>query len=383
MRRYFVVLTALVIGVAGCGSGSDSKGSPSKASSPSKPPPPKVAGKLLVTTVNGLKLLTQEADGHMTIAPFDVPRSDDFDYELSADHKTFVYRSGKVVTARTVADGKERQIAADALARSLCLRVSPDGRHVSFRRAEDLVVADLAGKATVLDKVKKEQYTLGGITPVSATSELTCGEWLDDTHVKFDRRKQMPQQVSVEITDSTTVVKADTTTVAVLGGKTPKLLDSPKMWQPTAMCGKRVAVSLGSSKEALHFRERTGDAELTKDGTFNGADTTLAGTTVGGNSLLFTPGTCRPILYTTETRTFQTVDPATRAIGKDPILTLPSGGIDVRLYDDPETWQPAPDSEVLAAVIDKQIVIIDLKAATAALVPADNLDASARVVAWL
>ncbi|MEV0570535.1 hypothetical protein [Dactylosporangium sp. NPDC050588] len=382
MRRQFVVLAAVVIGLAGCGSGGGSKASQGASSSPSPQPPPKVAGKLLVTTTGGLKLLTQEADGHLSIAPFDVPRSSDFEYEVTADHKTFVYRSGKVVTARAIADGSERKVAGDASTNKLCLRTSPDSKRVSYLRGEELVVADFAGKVTVVDKVKSAKYTLGATT-VTATTELDCGEWLDDTHLKFDRRKSIPDSISVDITATAPVIKADTTTVAVLGGKTPKLVDSPSMWHPTAECGKRVAATAGSTKDALHLRERTGDAELSKAGTFTGSDIALAGTTGGTHSVLFAPGSCRPVLYTMEKRTFQSIDPATRAIGAEPIVTLPDGGIDVRLYDDPQTWQPVKDAEVLAAVVDKQIVIVDLAARTAKLVPADGLDASARVMAWL
>lgn len=384
MRRGLVVLGVLGLVLAGCRSGGGSKAAPAGSSAPSKAPPVKVAGKLLMLTGKGLQVLTQQADGHLSGVPFDVAQTEDFEFEVTADHKTFVYRSGTVVTARTIADGSERKLAGDAATKGLCLRASPDGKHVSFPRADDLVVVDLAGKVTVLDKVKKGKYSIGGGpgAQVAATSELTCGEWLDDTHVKFDRRRQMPESVSVEITDVRTVVKADTTTVAVLGGKTPKLIDAPSMWQATAECGQRIAAAAGS-KDALHLRERTGDAELGKAGVFTGPDAALAGTTAGAGAVLFAPGSCRPWLYTTATRTFQTIDPATRAVGAEPVVRLPAGGGSLRMYDEPATWQPVPNAEVLAVVVDKQVAVVDLGARTAALVPADDLDASSRVVAWL
>ncbi|MFF5225526.1 hypothetical protein [Dactylosporangium sp. NPDC000521] len=382
MRRQFVVLAAVLAGLAGCGPGGGSKGSHGASGAPSKQPPPKVAGKLLVETGAGLKLLTQEADGHLSTAPFDVPRSGDFEYEISADHTLFVYRSGKVVTARTIADGSERRIAGDASGNKVCLRVSPDSKRVSYIRGEELVVADLTGKVTVVDKVKKAKYTLGTQT-VTATTELDCGEWLDDTHLKFDRRRTTPDSISVEITATAPVIKADTTTIAVLGGKTPKLIDAPSMWDPTAVCGKRIAVTVGTIKDPLHLRERTGDAELSKAGAFDGPDSALAGTGRSTHRVLFVPGTCRPVLYTLDARTIQPIDPATRAIGAEPIVTLPKEGLDVQLWSDPATWQPAKDTEVLAAVLDKQIVVIDLAARTARTAPADGLDASSRVIAWL
>lgn len=380
MRRCMVMLGVLIVGLTGCGPAKDRKAAP--AASAPKAPPAKVAGKLLVLVGSQLKLLTQEADGHLSSAPFDVPKADD--YEVTDDHKTFVYRSGAVLTARNLADGSEKKLASNAATNTLCLRVAPDGRHVTFRRADDLAVVDLAGGVTVLDKVKRSSYSLGAVgSPIPATSELSCGEWLDATHVQFDRRKRMPESISVEITDTTAVVPADTTTVAVLGGKTPKLLDSPGRWHPTAACGKRIAANNGTNKDALHLRERTGDGDVTKAGAFAGPEFALAGTSGSTHYVLFVPGSCRALLYTVETRTFQTVDPATRAIGAAPIVTLPGGGTSVRVFGEPATWQPGPDAEVLATVVDKQVVLVDLHAGTTATVPADGLDAFARVVAWL
>ena len=380
MRRQCVVLGVLILGLAGCGSAENAKGRPGPSGSPSasKAPPPRIAGRIVVLAGNGLKLLTQEADGHLSMAPLDVPKFED--YEFMADHRTLVYRAGTVVTARNLADGSEKKLAGDAKSNSLCLRTSPDSKRISFRRADDLVVADLAGKVTVLDKVKKDEYGVGTIT---ATTELGCGEWLDNTHVAFDRRKSLPETITVKPNAFEATVEADTTTVAVLGGKSPKLLDSPGMWNPTATCGNWVVANNGTNKDVLHLRQRAGDGDVAKAGAFTGAELSIAGTAGSTHAVLFVPGSCRPLLYSVDKRTFQTIDPATRTVGATPVATLPTGGIDVHLFDEPATWQPAQGAEVLAAVVDKQLVIVDVKAGTATPVPADGLDASARVVAWL
>ncbi|MEV4508554.1 hypothetical protein AB0K00_06305 [Dactylosporangium sp. NPDC049525] len=380
MRRLGAVFGVLIVGLAGCGSATDAKATAgSSGSAPvSKPPPPKVPGKLLVMAGNRLKLLTQEADGHLSNAPLDVPQFEE--YEVMADHKTLVYRTGAVVTARNLADGSEKKLASDAKSNKLCLRTSPDSKRVSFRRADDLVVADLAGKVTVLDKVKRDKYGTGTIT---ATTALGCGEWLDNTHVTFDRRKSLPETINVKALETDVVVEADTTTVAVLGGKNPKLLDSPSMWHPTAICGNWVVANNGTNKDVLHLRQRTGDGDVTKAGAFTGAELAITGTAGSTHGVLFVPGSCRPLLFSVDKRTFQTVDPATRAVGATPVATLPGGGIEVHLFDEPANWQPAQGAEVLAAVVDKQVVIVDMHAGTAVPVPADGLDAASRVIAWL
>ncbi|GAB3849947.1 hypothetical protein ACFPIJ_25090 [Dactylosporangium cerinum] len=379
MRRLCVVLGVLAIGLAGCGSsgssGEPAKGKPGASASASKAPPPKVPGKIVVVVGGSLKVLTQEPDGHLIIAPLDAPKFED--YEFTPDHKTVIYRAGTVVTARNLADGSEKKLAGDAKSNSLCLRTSPDGKRVSYRRNDDLVVVDLAGKVTVLDKVKRDKYGSGTVT---ATTELGCGEWLDATHVVFDRRKSLPETVSVKALEFEVTVDADTTTVAVLGGKSPKLIDSPAMWNPTAVCGNWVVANNGKNADVLHLKQRTGDGDITRAGAFTGQDLAVAGTAGTTHGVLFVPGACRPLLYSVDKRTFQTVDPATRAVGA-PVATLPAGGIEVHLFDEPATWQPG--AEVFAAVVDKQLVVVDVKAGTATPVPSDGLDAAARVVAWL
>ncbi|MDG6103652.1 hypothetical protein Daura_34820 [Dactylosporangium aurantiacum] len=380
MRRRYVLLAVLVLGLAGCGSSGSAKAGASAA--PSKAPPPKVPGKLLVMAGNGLKLLTQEADGHLSSASAELSAVDE--YEVAADHRTIAYRKGGVIGVRDLADGTDKQLAKDSATNKLCLRISPDAKRISYRRVEDLVVVDLAGKVTVLDKIRKEKYSIGGVgSATTASSELTCGEWLDATHVTFDRRKSMPQSITVDITATSPVVDADTTTVAVLGGRSPKLLDSPGMWHPTATCGNWVAANNGTNKDALHLRQRTGDGDVAKTGFFAGADVALPGTAGSTHAVVFVPGSCRPLLYTVEPRTFQAIDPATRAVTATPAVTLPSGGSKVRVYDDPAIWQPAPNPQALAVAVDKQIAIVDVQAGTVGLVPADGLDAASLVVAWL
>jgi hypothetical protein len=380
MRRLCVLLGVLILGLAGCEWSGDPAGT--AGSSASKAPPPRLAGKVLVMASPGnkLKLLSQEADGHLSVAPLDLPKLEEF--ELAADRRTLVYRVGPVVTVRDLAGGGERQLAGDAKTDSYCLRISPDSRHVLYRRADDLVVVDLTGKMTVLDAVRQEKYGLGTM-PVTATSELKCGEWLDATHVAFDRRPKMPESIEVSLLANSAVVEADTTTVAVLGGPSPKLLDSVGRWHPTATCGDWVATNDGSSKGVLHLKQRTGDADVTKAGAFIGAELAVPGSEGGNHGALFVPGSCRALLYTVDQRTFRAIDPATRAVAATPVATLPSGGIEVRLFDEPAAWQPAQGAEVLAVVVDKQLVLVDIKAGTATPVPAAGLDASARVVAWL
>lgn len=121
---------------------------------------------------------------------------------------------------------------------------------------------------------------------------------------------------------------------------------------------------------------------MTKADAFTGANLSIAGTTGINSTVLFVPGSCRALLYTADKGTFQNVEPTTRAVDPKPVATLPQGGIEVHLFDEPANWQPAPGTEVLAAVVNKQLVLVDLKAGTATAVPADGLDAAARVVGW-
>lgn len=387
-RRAYVITCVLGIGlaVAGCGQADGSprspSGSPSGSSSGSSPRPPSVAGKLLVLADDEFQLLTQAADGHLSMTPFGVTRSTDFEFEVTADHTLFVYRDGAVVTARNLADGTERRLGGDAAKEGLCLRTSPDGRHVSYRRADDLVVVDLNGAVTVLDRVKRATYNTDGGT-VTASAELGCAAWLDDTHVSFQRRKQLPKNATVTLTPAGPVVLADTTTVAVLGGTSPKLIDTPAMWNPTAVCGHRMAINPGKTTEPLRLRDGWVDADLTKVNALTGPDLALAGATGSTHHVLFIPGTCEALLYSDDSRAIQSIDPATRKVDDRPIVTLPAGGNDVLLYDDPAIWQPGQDSRVLAAIVKSQIVVVDLRAGTAIPVPADGLDSASLMLAWL
>lgn len=69
-------------------------------------------------------------------------------------------------------------------------------------------------------------------------SEITCGRWLDDRRLVFDRVADMPATVTLDEEEPSQQVPADTTTVAVLDP--PRLVDSPERWRLEDRCGDQV-----------------------------------------------------------------------------------------------------------------------------------------------
>jgi hypothetical protein len=94
--------------------------------------------------------------------------------------------------------GQTRRLAAKA--GDACLAWAPDGKHLSISSSADMAVLDLTGHRTVLDKVKKAQYSLFGLGSQVTTAYSTagCGGWLDGKRLAFDRLPTMPKSISID-----------------------------------------------------------------------------------------------------------------------------------------------------------------------------------------
>ncbi len=384
--------TVLTLILAGCAGHGRSPASPlSRGASPSPSvPPPTFTGQLLVAESDSLALATQGENGKIRVTTKVPVATDAQDFTVSPDRRTVAYRQGTAIYTRPTTGGVERKVAGDAWdTTSSCLRWAPDGRYLTYRRAEDLVVNDLAGHVTVVDKVKKQDYSLAGLggAEVHATSQLTCGNWLDARRLAFDRVKKMPESVRVEPGAGTTTVNADTTTVAVLGGKSTRLVDSPDTWEMVGSCGTRVVTRGWADGEPLHLLDKVSDANLSAGGAMAGAGSVVDRSTDKDSRIVFAPGSCQPLLYVPKDHTLRSVDPASRKVDAQPLITFPedlSEGFSPSAY--PAAWHGGDaffDTDVSPTDHVGPLMLVDLKAHTATRLPADDTDRIYDVLAWL
>lgn len=217
---------------------------------PSNPPGPDLAGRILAFDHGaqpGEGRVVEVRDGTAATVVDGVIAAD-----LSPDGRQLAYvRDGGALVRRDLGTGAETAIAVGVPASPDCLSWSPDGGRLAFLGAADggLYVTTADGVATRVDVRKQERYVEsaeGYILPqaepggaaVVLFSEITCGRWLDDRRLVFDRVVDMPATVTLDQEEPSQQVPADTTTVAVLDPV--RLVDSPERWRLEDRCGDHV-----------------------------------------------------------------------------------------------------------------------------------------------
>jgi len=218
---------------------------------PSNPPGPELTGRLLafdhgseagagrVVEVRGGAPVTEVVTGVIAA-------------DLGAAGQLAYVRADGAIVRRDLAAGTDTVIPATVPAGADCLSWSPDGTRLDYLGRADggLYVTTVDGATTKVDVPKQQWYTEsaeGYVLPqpkpggasVPLTGELTCGRWLDDRRLVFDRVADMPGAVTLEDDEEPTrLVPADTTTVAVLDPL--RLVDSPEPWRLEDRCGDHV-----------------------------------------------------------------------------------------------------------------------------------------------
>lgn len=214
---------------------------------PSNPPKPDLAGRILAFdhgAERGEGRVVEVRDGVAKAVVEGAIAAD-----LSPDGQQLAYvRDNGALVRRDLATGTETAIAVSVLASPDCLSWSPDGGRLAFLGAADggLYVTTVDGPAKWVDLPKTERYVEsaeGFVLPqadpggaaVVLVSEITCGRWLDDRRLVFDRVVDMPATVTRDEEETSQQVPADTTTVAVVDPL--QLVDSPERWRLEDRCG--------------------------------------------------------------------------------------------------------------------------------------------------
>jgi hypothetical protein len=291
------VLAAVAVVVAGC--------LVRPAAPLTSTPGPPLIGRILVLSANrGVWQVSPGTAG----ARFDRV-VDSGEATLSADGRTLAYVSVSGTVLRDTATGTETVLHATApgtgeLRFTGCLRWAPDARRLAARTADGtLYIVGLDGHALVVDRPKQSTYAEGVVpvpsasaSPVTVTSEVTCGGWLDANRLLFDRRRELPHDLVVHADPDGHVppVPADTTTVAIAGPSTVRLIDSDQRLVPLGTCGPKVLTAAHDGFATYLFATPSDDA-LGRPAALapTGQLTDGAG---GRVTALFIPGSCDVLL---------------------------------------------------------------------------------------
>jgi hypothetical protein len=337
---------------------------------------------------HGLELLTQGADGTLTVArSIDANLPVDVGTELAVapDGHAVTYRREAALFLRTVPDGVERQLAPNHAG---CASWAPDGRHVSYLHEDDgLIVTDLQGHLTVVDRVKHAAYDGGQI---AARSEVGCGKWLDSNRLAFSRVNAMPATIQTNGMSSDVSVDVDTMTVATLGGSAPKLLNSPLTWQLVGACGPHLLTQTQDDKDdALYLVNNPSDADFTSGTTLTAPTARIEDVAPGG--VFFLPGSCQPVVLTAHTADGTTelrpIDAGTRKVADHALMRL-GEGVDL---DPPAggrvTWPTDATGQTAVTTGDihgqKSLMVVNLAAGTTTPLRLANGYVPSDVLAWL
>jgi hypothetical protein len=217
----------------------------------SSPPAPEVTGRVVVFDHGDQRVVAVGGDAGSETLVDDAVAAD-----LSADGRWLAYvtRKGKLVR-RDLATGADTPIPLPVLPGEDCLAWSPGQTRLTFQDRDGRVyVSTVDGTLTTVDVPKQQRYVeveKGFILPgagaasggVTLVSELTCGRWLDERRLVFDRVADMPGTFTVEDDEPTWKIPVTTTTVALLDPL--RLVDAPDRWRVDDRCGDRVLTFVG------------------------------------------------------------------------------------------------------------------------------------------
>jgi hypothetical protein len=279
MRRHSAIAITLTLALAGC-TASPARPAPTAMSAP---PGPTLQGRIVVFSPDDHTIRRVTGSGPDTTITADAVVAD-----LSPDRKTLAYvKQDTQLVLRNLASGAEQTITISADHAGLnvapgCLHWSPDGRRLDFIAVQDggLYVTTPAGVATRVDAPKHATYVQRngkfifgppdpGAPTFAATSQLTCGQWLDTRRLVFDRVAKMPSVITVE-QGKPAEVPPDTTTVAILAPI--RLIDSPQRWVVHDRCGTRILSRLYKDASITEYTEyvldttKLGDGDLARPG---------------------------------------------------------------------------------------------------------------------
>jgi WD40 repeat protein len=162
------------------------------------------------------------------------------DYALSPNGRYLVFSGlDNDITLLELATGKKRVLVASP---SACLSWSPQSARFTYTTWEGspgLYAYELAtGRRTKIVGFPCgtfSNYSSGG-TP-RYCGEVTCGVWLDESHVLFQRfTGSLPDKVTVTIAGDPIELRAQHTTIAALAGGKAKLVNWPARWYEIGRC---------------------------------------------------------------------------------------------------------------------------------------------------
>jgi WD40 repeat protein len=381
-----VAVLAMLMALSGC---SGSPESPTGGASPASPAVPRAIfpGSLVTFIGSGYAVLRMGADGKLAVAKKVDLNTDNPNRVVSTDRRTIAYPRGDSLYLRPLPDGAEQTVPGTWTKDVSCLTWSPDGRRLMYRRADDLVVADMSGTVSVIEKVRHETYHYqNSPQTMEVASGLACGTWLGDHRLLYYRTKRMP--ATVEYNPLSPALQAPTDTIALvnLDGPTPKVTDTAISSTSLFACGKRILSQTDGG--VLYLIDGASDADIVKATRFAAAGARVGLGSVQARDVEFTPGTCQPWLLGKDS-TYRAIDPATRKVASTPAVTVPEY-FDVAAYGQTTGWQPTGGA-VLAGTTgvasDAKVYRVDLTAGKLDTIPVADHDLHddliGPVLAWL
>jgi hypothetical protein len=241
-------------------------------------PPPQMKGTLVALSGGALwQLRAGTGDRLQSTRIAGGPDAEVVGASISPDHRLLAYLTTPLAAVaqpeqhpyatrlvlRDLRAGRERTLVRELptmgspnmpVARSLegCVAFSPSGRRLltmgragPAAGARALIVLDLADPGGAPLVVGREAFMEEPHEPSGyGYAEVTCGRWLDDHRVAFDRRGAPPDR------DERTWLPPDRTTVATLDRGAVELSDTMWRWSPVASCKGRHLL-----KARFHTRE--------------------------------------------------------------------------------------------------------------------------------
>jgi len=220
---------------------------PTATPTPTPPALPPLSGRLLLDVRSELRWLI--FDGEQ--ARLEEPLARNIrDYALSPSGRYLVFSGlDNDITLLELATGKTRVLVASP---SACLSWSPQSARFAYTTWEGspgLYAFELAtGRRTKIVGFPcgtYSDYGSGG-TP-RYCGQVTCGVWLDESHVFFQRfTGSLPDKVTVAA-GVPIELRAQHTTIAALAGGKAKLVDWPDRWYEIDRCAHGPYVLLGDA----------------------------------------------------------------------------------------------------------------------------------------
>ncbi len=219
---------------------------PTKAFTPTPPPLPPFTGRLLLDMENELYWLTGEGGAATLSEPL---VSQLRQTSVSPDGRYLVYSGLKEsITLMDLASGKKRVVAS---APASCASWSPQSTRFTYKvnkPSPAIYMYDLASKSSVrITDFPCSSYmgsglggaTGGGVGTGTFCGEVTCGVWMDESHLFFQHfTGKMPEKITR--TGGVPVeLQAQHTTMVTFGkaaGQRPKLEDWPERLYEVERC---------------------------------------------------------------------------------------------------------------------------------------------------